>query len=249
MLVDILSPANYIMINRDAIRILGLNTAVYCSELLTIYKKVVKKKVFYANNFFKVDREYIQRQTSLTIDEQLKCDLNLKKVNIVKIDSENPDLIFFDVEIFASVLASEDIKLLDGVSKKVKIDNPKGSKEEMRKRIIQSLKDSIRCKTYEVLLSLKDWIDSVMANPNKYLSVQQVQLFKDRLDDYCNGDLNVALSIIKEAIVHQYIDCQWAINSYEKSNATKLSIQNLKNSNVSVTQKKSDASSLSEEVF
>ena len=39
MLVDILSPANYIMINRDAIRILGLNTAVYCSELLTIYKK------------------------------------------------------------------------------------------------------------------------------------------------------------------------------------------------------------------
>ena len=40
MLIDLLNSSNYIMINRDAIRVFGLNTAVYCSELLNIYKKI-----------------------------------------------------------------------------------------------------------------------------------------------------------------------------------------------------------------
>lgn len=216
MLIDLLSPANYIMVNRDAIRILGLNTAVYCSELLTIYKKVVQKDKFLDDKFFKVDRKYITQQTSLDVKEQLKCDLNLQKVNIIKINQTDPDIIFFDVETFSSILASEDIKLLDNVSQKVKQVNPKGTSDAARKRTIQALKDSIRCNTYPVLLALRDWIDSVMADPKKYLSCQQVQVFKDKLDDFCNGDLDLALKLIEIATVHQYIDCQWAINAYQK---------------------------------
>ena len=64
MIVDLLSPANYIMVNRDAVKTLGLNTAVYTSELLTIYKKVVTKKKFVNDDkFFEVDRAYIEKQT------------------------------------------------------------------------------------------------------------------------------------------------------------------------------------------
>jgi len=217
MLADILSPANYIMVNRDAIKVLGLNTAVYCSELLTIYKKVVNKKKFVNDEkYFNVDRDYIQKQTSLEIDEQLKCDINLSKVNIVKIDEENPNNIYFDIEIFASVLASEDIKLLDKVSKKVKVENPKGTKQASKEHMIQALKDSIECKTPEVLIKMKDWIDTIFAS-GKGMSKQQVKLFKDKLDDYCNGDLKKALAILDAAIVHAYIDCQWAIAVYEKN--------------------------------
>lgn len=218
MLVDLLSPANYIMINRDAIKILGLNTAVYCSELLTIYKKVVSKKKFVNDeNYFNIDREYIKKQTSLEIEEQLKCDLNLAKVNIIKIAEDNPNVIFFDVEIFSSVLASEDVKLLTNVSKKVKVENPKGSKQASRDYSIQALKDSIECRTPEVLFRLRDWIDTIFAS-GKGLSKQQVKLFKDKLDEYCNGDLQKALKIIELAIIHAYIDCQWAINTYEREN-------------------------------
>lgn len=218
MLIDLINSSNYIMINRDAIRIFGLNTAVYCSELLNIYKKAFTKKKLYNDTYFKIDRDYIKKQTSIEIEDQLKCDANLVKVNIIKVLEEDRDVIEFNVEVYASLLASEDIKLLDKVSAKVKVTNPKGVKQAQRDRIITQLKDSIECKTYDVLVALRGWIDAVMADPNKYLSKPQVAAFKDRLDDYCNGDLQKALDIIRLATVHTYVDCQWAINLYERGN-------------------------------
>ena len=237
MLIDLLNSSNYIMVNMDAIRIFGLNTAVYCAELLNIYKKAVTKKKLYDDVYFKIDREYIKKQTSIEIEDQLKCDANLLKVDIIKINEENPDIIFFDVEVYASLLSSVDIKLLDKVSAKVKVANPKGTKQAQRDRIIVALKESIECKTYEVLSALKGWIDSVMADPKRYLSKQQVAAFKDRLDDYCNGDLQKALEIIRLATVHAYVDCQWAINVYERNNQPARS-QLQVNNTVRVTEQK-----------
>jgi hypothetical protein len=218
MLIDLLNSSNYIMVNMDAIRIFGLNTAVYCAELLNIYKKAVTKKKLYDDVYFKIDRDYIRKQTSIEVEDQLKCDANLLKVNVIKINEENPDIIFFDVEVYASILSSEDVKLLDKVSAKVKVANPKGTKQAQRDRVIIALKESIECKTFEVLSAMKGWIDSVMADPKRYLSKQQVAAFKERLDDYCNGDLQKALEIIRLATVHAYVDCQWAINVYERNN-------------------------------
>lgn len=218
MLIDLLNSSNYIMVNMDAIRIFGLNTAVYCAELLNIYKKAVTKKKLYDDVYFKIDRDYIKKQTSIEVEDQLKCDANLLKVNIIKINEENPDIIFFDVEVYASILSSEDVKLLDKVSAKVKVANPKGTKQVQRDRIIIALKESIECKTSEVLIALKGWIDSIMADPKRYMSKQQVAAFKERLDDYCDGDLKKALEIIRLATIHAYIDCQWAINVYERNN-------------------------------
>ena len=225
MLIDLLNSSNYIMINRDAIRVFGLNTAVYCSELLNIYKKAVEKKKLYDGQYFKVDRNYIEKQTSIPVEEQLKCDLNLVKVNVIKISENDPDIIYIDIEVYASILSSEDVKLLDTVSAKVKAKNVKGSKASQRERIIVNLKSSIECKTVPVLVALRDWIDSVMSDPKKYLSVQQVSLFKEKLDEYCNGDLQMALKLIEIATIHQYVDCQWAINAYEKDKQIQSSIQ------------------------
>ena len=219
MLIDLLNSSNYLMVNRDAVKIFGLNTAVYCAELLNIYKKAVtKKKLYHDDKYFKIDREYMKRMTSIEIEDQLKCDANLVKVNVIKIDPENPDIIHFDVETFASLLSSEDVKLLNNVAKKVKVQNPRGVKQAQRDRIIVALKESIECKTIEVLHGLQGWIDSIMADPKKFLSKPQVKAFKDTLDMYCNGDLQKALAIINLATVHGYIDCQWAINLYERDN-------------------------------
>ena len=121
MLIDLLNSANYIMVNIDAIHILGLNTAVYCSELLNIYKKAVIKKKIYNEKYFKIDRDYIEKHSSISVEDQLKCDANLGKAGIIKADNQDPDLIFFDVEIYASILASEDVKLLNSVEKAVNI--------------------------------------------------------------------------------------------------------------------------------
>lgn len=252
MLIDLLNSANYIMVNRDAISILGLNAAVYCSELLNIYKKASTKNKLIDEKYFKIDRKYITKQTSLSEEDQIKCDLNLVKVNIIEISESDPNVIFFDIEVYASILSSEDVKLLDNVSKKVKVTNPKGTKATQRACIINSLKDSIRCNTYEVLVALRDWIDSIMANPQNYLSVQQVSLFKDRLDDYCNGDLQLALKIIEIATIHGYRDCQWAINTYEKDKKVQSNISSFGSQNKTTilrTNEQKITSKLSEEVF
>lgn len=246
MLIDLLNSSNYIMVNMEAIRIFGLNTAVYCSELLNIYKKAVTKNKLYNENYFKIDRNYIKKQTSLEIEEQLKCDANLRKVNIIQPDETNPDIIYFDVEIYASLLSSEDVKLLDKVSAKVKVENPKNIKQVQRDRIIIALKESIRCKTLPVMQKLQEWIDSIMADPNKYLSKQQVSAFKDTLDDYCNGDLQKALDIINIAMIQGYINCQWAINLYERDNKPRMS-SNPSVGAVRVTQQKKTTSLGTEE--
>jgi len=218
MLIDLLNSANYLMVNMEAIRIFGLNTAVYCSELLNIYKKAVVKNKLYNSKYFKIDREYIKKQTSIEVEDQLKCDTNLRKVNIITPDEADPDIIHFDVEVYASILSSEDVKLLDKVSSKVKIENPKNVKQAQRTRIIVALKESIECKTISVLQKMQEWIDSVMADPKRFMSKQQITAFKNKLDDYCNGDLQKALAILDIATIHGYIDCQWAINLYERDN-------------------------------
>jgi len=250
MLADLLSPANYIMVNRDAIKILGLNTAVYCSELLTIYKKVVNKKRFVNDEkYFEVDRDYIKKQTSLEIEDQLRCDINLAKINIIKIDAENPNVIFFDIEIFSSVLASEDIKLLDNVAKKVKVENPKDGKKADKEYKIQKLKDSIECKTPEILFKLREWVDSIFES-GKGMSRAQIRLFKDKLDDYCNGDIEKALGVIDVAITHSYIDCQWAISVYEKNNkVTTKPVNTVNRFSFGNTTQQRKTTELSDEVF
>lgn len=250
MLIDLLNSSNYIMINRDAVKIFGLNTAVYCSELLNIYKKAVNKKVIFNDKYFKVDRNYILKQTTLEVEDQTKCDLNLSKVGVIEIDPENPDLICFNVETFASLLSCEDIHILDAVSKKVKVQKVKGTKSSARDRIILNLKESIECKTYDILIALRGWIDSVMSNPNKYLSNQQVSIFKEKVDDYCDGDLQKALRIIEIATVHQYVDCQWAINVYEKENTVNSKPNNYGSNTIRTTsQKRTEKTDLGEEVF
>lgn len=224
MLIDLLNSANYLMVNMEAIRIFGLNTAVYCSELLNIYKKAVVKKKMVNDVYFKIDREYIKKQTSLEIEDQLKCDLNLRKVHIITPDEKNPDIVKFDVEVYASILSSEDVKLLDKVSAKVKVANPKNVKQTQRDRIIVSLKQAIECKTISILQKMQEWIDSIMADPKRFLSKQQVIAFKNRIDEYCNGDEQKALDIINIATIHGYVDCQWAINLYERDNKPRMSV-------------------------
>ncbi len=215
-ILDLFSPSNYLMVNKDAIKILGLNTAIYCSVLSSICSKVIaKNKYINEYKYFEVDRKYIEKETSLSTEDQLKADLNLAKVNIIKIDEKNPNIIYFDCEVYASVLSSENIKLLSMVSEKVKVEKPKGLKTSSKKATIQAVKNSIECRTPEVITALYTWIDSLF-DSGKGVSKAQVKLFKDQLDDYCNGNIKIAVDLIETAIATNYTNFEWVKSSYEK---------------------------------
>lgn len=223
MLVDLLNSYNYLMVNLDAIRIFGLRSAVYIAEVLNIYKKArIKKKLIETSegSFFKVDRKYIAERTSLTVEDQLACDINLAKVGIVTRYNQEVDTIKFDVELFASLIANEDVKLVSKVSKAIKVDAPKGVKATKRDHIIQSLKEGIVCTNQDLLFALRGWVDAIFAGPSPYLSKSQIEVFQKTMNEYCKGpngkgDLDLALKIVEIATAHAWKDCQWAINAYE----------------------------------
>lgn len=251
MLLNLLNSQNYISVNIDAINIFGLNTAVYCSELLNIYKKATLKNKLIDEKFFKVDRKYIFSRTSLTVEDQIKCDLNLSKVNIISIKEEDRDIISFDYELYASILSSEDLKLLEDVSKKAKIKTPRGVAESKRQHAITELKNNIICSNYELLTALRGWVDSIFSRPNGYLSLKVVKLFQDTLNNYTKGDLDLALRLVEISTIQGYKDCNWAIQLYEKDLKMKAKNEALSRQRLPrVTEiKKATSDDLSDEEF
>lgn len=219
MLVDILNSYNYISFNIDAANILGLNAAVYCAEVLNIYKKAIIKDKTIDEAYFKLDRSYISNRTSLTIEDQLKVEANLSKIGLITKQTNNPDNIKIDVELYASIISSEDKKLIKDISSKVKIKDPRGVKMTQRHMIQEALKKNIVCPNEELLNSLKDWVDAIYSNPNGYLSKKTIEMFQTTLDTYTKGDLDLALRLVKIATIQGWKDCEWAIKSYEQDQA------------------------------
>lgn len=235
MLLDIFDTSNSITINYKTIQIFGLPTAVYFTELLNIYKKATNKNKLIDKKYFKVDRNYINKMISLTVEEQLTCDLNLLKTSILKKSDDNPDILYIDINLYLSLLASEDVKLFENVKKQMNITKPKGIKISQRQYMIKELKDSIECSNYELLTALRDWVDGVYAKPGGFLSKASIKLSQKTLNDYTKGDLDLALEIVKVATTQGYRDLQWAINYLEKNK--KISNLNI-NNKVRVTEQK-----------
>ena len=85
--------------------------------------------------------------------------------------------------------------------------------------MINELKNSIVCSNYELLTALRDWVDGVYARPGGFLSKSSIKLFQDTLNNYTQGDLDLALAVVRVATIQGYRDCTWAINLYESNKA------------------------------
>lgn len=215
MLIDIFNQDNSITINYKAITLFGLNTAAYLTLLISIYRKATRKNKL-DNDFFKLDRSYIQELLGMSVEEQLVCDGNLLKLSIIRKSPDDPNKIKVDLKLYLSLLNDEDLKLIDEVRKSMKVTRPKGLKQSQRQIQINNLKNCIQCSNYELLTALRDWVDGVYANPKGFLSKASIKVFQDTLNNYTKGDLDLALRIVQIATVQGYRDCNWAINLYEK---------------------------------
>ena len=221
MVIDVLSSSNYISVNISLCQVFGLNAAVYCSEIFNIYKKVQIKNKFIDGDYFKIDRKYIMSRTTLCIEDQLVIDHNLMKLDIIKKHPDNPDIMKFDFDKLFGYVVCEDKDYLDKVSEKVKTKTPRGTRESKRQRTIVELKDSIVCSNYELLTALRNWVDAIYASPHGYLSKIVIKTFQDGLNEYTQGDLDLALRLVKIATVQGYKNIEFAIHLYEKDQKIK----------------------------
>lgn len=227
MLVELLNSDNHITFNVKTAQIFGLTTAVYLSELFSIYNKAIKKNKLVDDNYFKLDRKYMFIRTSISIEEQLRIDEKMMIVGIIGKHQTNPDIIKLDTKLYASILVNEDIELIEDLKSRFSDAGKKKTKKETKaEAIANNLKNSISCSDYELATALREWIDAIFSNPKGgFLSKTAVSEFQETLYNYTKGDLDLALRIVKIATIQGYRDCQWAINVYEKDERIKKSIE------------------------
>ena len=215
MLLDLLSSSNQLSFNIKVAQLVGLNSAVYLSELTAINEKAIRKnKILNMNglDFFKVDRKYIAERTTITVGEQYKLDNNLSKNKIIQICAENVDTIYVDINMLCVLLGG---KVDESIITEIKATNKKKgqTKEEKLAALKQQRLAEIKTTSVPLREAYADWIEAGLARyGGSKFSKTIVHNCEQQVDDFARGDFTVALAIIK--------------GNYQGYNTMKYSIDN-----------------------
>ena len=198
-------------LNKRLIKLAGFEVAAYWAELQSILKQVVKKHTADEHGFFILDREYIERETTLTLAKQLKCDELLITLGVISKDSTNPNRLAISVQNMVELITDEDTTKLKKTSAKKKDDKAAkiaGIKATMKKAILET--------DLELKAAYERWIDGMVDAQNCRFTKAVVQLFEQTVTTY-TPDKAKRLKIIELATVNSYKDATWAINRLSNS--------------------------------
>lgn len=210
MLIELLSPSNYVSFNVKLADILGLQPAIYISELMNINDKAIRKDKI-SESSFSLDRGYVTKRTTLSIEEQLKIEKNLIKLGIVDKPNDDENCIILNINVLTTLLMSTDEELIDNVKKLNKV---KASRTTKADAIKKNLKDNITTTNVELYEAYSEWVDSVVSKEG-WMSKQAVVMGQSVVDDFSKRNLDTALAIINIAALHGYRDMSWAINKFK----------------------------------
>lgn len=213
-------------LNKRLVKIFGFEIAAYWAELQSILKQVVKKQTADELGFFTLDRDYVERETTLTVAKQLKCEEKLVSLGVVMKDPENPNRLAISVSNMIEVITNEDTTKLRK-SRAVKQDDKAakiaGMKITMKKAILET--------DVELRAAYERWVDGMIDAANCRFTKAVVQLFEKTVTEYTT-DKALKIKIIEIATTNSYRDANWAIsrisgNNFKASVATKLPEQKI----------------------
>ena len=213
-------------INKRLVKLTNFEVAAYWAELQSILKQVVKKGTADEHGFFTLDRSFMERETTLTLNKQLKCDETLATMGVVMKDPANPNRLAISVENMIEIITDEDTKKLkktSAVKKDEKAAKIAGIKATMKKAIFET--------DPELRAAYERWIDGMVDAQNCKFTKAVVQLFEQTVSGYTK-DKALRLKIIEIATINSYKDATWAINKIYNagkftSPATKLPEQKI----------------------
>ena len=213
-------------LNKRLVKIAGFEVAAYWAELQSILKQVVKKGTADEHGFFILDREYVERETTLTATKQLKCDEKLMSLGVMLKDNTDLNRIAIAVNGMVEVITDEDttkLKKTGRTAADAKAAKIAGIKANMKKAIFTV--------DPELRLAYERWVEGMVDAQNCKFTKAVVQLFEKTVTGYTT-DKNLQLKIIEIATVNSYRDATWAINKiYNPSKfvspATKLPEQKI----------------------
>ena len=193
-------------LNKRLVKLAGFEVAAYWAELQSILKQVVKKQTMDEKGFFPLDRDFMERETTLTITKQLKCDEALLKLGVLLKDPDDPNRIAIAVNGMVAVITDEDttkLKKTGKTSADAKAAKISGIKANMKKALVET--------DYNTRLAYERWIDGMVDAQNCKFTKAVVQLFEKTVTDYTQ-DRDTRIKIIEIATTNSYKDATWAIN-------------------------------------
>lgn len=193
-------------LNKRLVKIAGFEVAAYWAELQSVLKQVVKKQAADEHGFFILDREYVERETTLTINKQLKCDEKLISLGVMLKDNTNPNRLAIAVNGMVAVITDEDttkLKKTSAVKKDEKAAKIAGIKANMKKALLET--------DTELRAAYERWIDGMVDAANCRFTKAVVQLFEQTVTSY-TSDKAKRLRIIEIATANSYKDATWAIS-------------------------------------
>jgi hypothetical protein len=191
-------------LNKRLVKIAGFEVAAYWAELQSVLKQVVKKQTMDEQGFFTLDRDYIERETTLSVAKQLKCEEKLIGMGVI-VKSE-PNKLAISVANMVEVITDEDTKKLkktSAVKQDAKAAKIAGMKSTMKKAILET--------DLEVRAAYERWVDGMIDAANCRFTKAVVELFEKTVTEYTT-DKATRLKIIEIATASSYRDATWAIN-------------------------------------
>lgn len=198
-------------LNKRLIKLTSFEVAAYWAELQSILKQVVKKQAADEFGFFILDRDYVERETTLTVNKQLKCDDKLISLGVMLKDETNPNRIAIAVNGMVAVITDEDttkLKKTNAVKKDEKTAKIAGIKATMKRAILET--------DIELRAAYELWIDGMIDAKNCKFTKAVVQLFEKTVTEY-TPDKATRLKIIEIATASSYRDANWAIEKLGNS--------------------------------
>lgn len=193
-------------LNKRLVKIAGFEVAAYWAELQSVLKQVVKKQTADERGFFTLDRDYIERETTLTITKQLKCEEKLVAMGVIMKDPAEPNKLAIAVNGMVAVITDEDTTKLKKSSKTsadAKAAKVAGIKATMKKAIFTT--------DPELRPAYERWVDGMVDAQNCRFTKAVVQLFEKTVSQYTTN-IATQLKIIEVATINSYKDATWAIN-------------------------------------
>lgn len=192
-------------LNKKLVKIAGFEVAAYWAELQSILKQVVKKQTADERGFFTLDRDYVERETTLSVTKQLKCEEKLLSLGVLLKDPAEPNRISIAVNGMVAVITDEDttkLKKSGSAQADAKAAKIAGMKATMKKAILET--------DTELRAAYERWVDGMIDAANCRFTKAVVQLFEETVSTY-TPDKAKRLRIIEIATANSYKDANWAI--------------------------------------
>ena len=218
MLIDLMSPYKNQTFNIKLAHIVGLNTAVYWGELMNIYARVIDKKLeetVQNNGYFDLDREYITKRTTLSIEDQLLCDKALLQAGIVDYDGKNVNRIRIDLGKMKEIIEQDDPKELAKLERTLKV---KAMDAAQAKRIgsAQNFKNMIVESDPDLYEAYCVWVDTIIMDKKDFLNRTIVETFIRTVREFTDSKA-LQLKVIETATISGWKNATWACDSVKKT--------------------------------